>query len=116
MRILHTYYETYATSLTQWLVLGGLAVFFVFIMAAALMDDGSIGGKIAMVISILGLVGFGVGLAALIVADNPPFAETTARYECVIDDDTNVNELLSKYNVVTTKGDIVVLEDKGVQE
>lgn len=114
MRVLYTYTESFATNLVTWLVCGGLLVFFLLLIASAILgeDKHRVASKVCSTISVIAFLVFLTSAVLGVVTDDSPFAYTVTRHACILDDDIDANEILSKYKIITTRGDIVVLEEK----
>lgn len=108
--ILNTFINTSSPSWTAGLMVGGVGLMMI--------------GMITFLVSqkfsqfVFGLIVIGIGVIMSIcgiICSNKEAIETT-RYECIIDETVNANDLYNKYNVVEKRGEIWVLEEKDNDE
>lgn len=91
-------------AVTGLLLLVGMIAFFVI---AVCVSDRSLSTAItSFIIAIVCLA----SAVYIMAADSSH--ETYQKYECTINDDCTVNELLEKYDIVAQRGEIYVLRDK----
>ena len=109
MTILNTYILKNPTFLgpAVWipLILGFIVGFWIVYVD---IDDIPIG-------ILIGTIGAGIGalFGCLLSLYVGPFTET-CRYEVIFNEETSIVEVMKDYNIVEQRGDIFVLEDKGV--
>lgn len=108
--ILNTYTNASSPSWTVGLMFGGIA----FMIVGIMLFLGSQNFRQFVVgIALVGIGGVAV-ICGWIFAEKR--ATETPRYECLVSEKVNANELYDQYNVIEKRGEIWVLEEKDNDE